>query len=473
MIPRRKKHIAKPVKPLFDPGAFYKDFHNETVVKARLAQLEKLGMDEIQSKRGWIGYELPNCSWHDNWKPSTDVSNYRCWPAEARGWIVQIVDGSGNNTCMLRRKAVYEMPEKEWEELMNTVDKLKHDYPYLDENDHSEVESEGQDKEWDETYREEFQKGLAEKFDGVFSTMAFGDRIEDKFAAMIEDDNLTDQFFYELRRNDGRGRFDELWTEAADGDWSCDVSEIIDAVDTQTIIDYVYPEDPRQMKFKFMARAESLVKEMLNDDLMVMVDSPLADRIVDSLLEDHGPHSYSCVMINLPEDLANQIMAWGKLQVKDEDVVVDEKGGKGRENEPHVTLKYGLLDSEPTDALLQVFEHTAPFDVKLGRCSLFKNPENDVVKLDVVSPGLHALNSNVCAVVAYEDEYTIYSPHVTIAYVNPTTCDRLEGASPWDNPVKMGVTDQEGVFTVREVVFSSTDGSKTVYKLGQSAQSSK
>lgn len=462
-------------KPKFSPGAFYRDFHDETVVKGRKKELEKLKMDEIQSRRGWIGYELPSCSWHDTWHPSAEVSNYRCWPAEAKGWIVQVIDNNGNHTCMLRRKAVDWMPQKDWETLMNTVEKVLHDYPYLDDSHHSEVESEGQDKEWAETYREEFRKELDEKFKDVLPTLQDGDRIGMKFEQMLYSDSLLDDFFYGFIHNDGRGRYDEIWSEAGDGDWSCDVSEVVNGIDTNDIVNYLWPESPLQMKFNFDPQAESLVSAMLNDDLMVMVEAPLAHRIVDSLLESSGPHDYSCVMINLPEDMANQVMAWGKLHVKDEDVFVDKKGGKGRETEPHVTVLYGLIDENPTDMLKQVFEHTAPFDIKLGVCSLFRNGEYDVLKMAVLSPFLHALNRNVCSVAVHENDYPTYEPHITIAYVKPGTCDRMEGASPWDDPVKLGVTTlgQDGVFTAKEVIFSSINGKKTAYAIGKNKLAAK
>ncbi|MGV0949243.1 MAG: 2'-5' RNA ligase family protein [Azonexus sp.] len=453
------------MKPLFDPAAFYNDFFDETVIQKRMEELKELGMDEeIQSKRGWIGYELPDCSWSESWHPSLDVSNYRCWPAESKGWILQIVDGSGNHTCMLRRKAVREMPTDEWNKLIEVIRKMKEDYPMLCDSTHSDVESEYQDKEWEETYREEFQKALSAKFQGVFTTMQHSDRIEEKFYDLVNSKNLTDSFFFNWMRN-AQG---EEWTEARDGDWSLDVDGIVDRIDTHDIVDFVYPEDPRQLKFKFM-QAEAIVRKMLADDLMVMIESPLAHRIVDSLLEDSGPHSKSCVMVNLPEEMANQVMAWGKLQVKDEDIFVDKKGGMGREDEPHVTVLYGLLDEKPTDTVLQVFEHTAPFEIKLGPCSLFKNDDNyDVLKMEVLSPFLHALNRNICSVAAYENDYPDYRPHVTIAYVKPGTCDRLEGASPWDDPVKLGVTQlgQDGSFTAKTVIYSSMSGNKTEYTLG-------
>lgn len=462
---------AKSKKPLFDPAAFYKSFYDETVVQKRKAELESLKMDEIQSQRGWYGYEMPDSRWSDHWKNTITVSNYRSWPAEARGWIVQVKNG-GDYVCMLRRKAVYEMPEKEWDELMEKARHLKEDYPMLDEMDHSNVEQEYQDREWRETYREEFQRAMHEKFDEVFLTMNHGEEKEAKFQEMLADDKLTDRFFYDYMQDRWDG---DEWREEQDGDMHIDVDEIVKGIDTSDISDYLWPEDPRQMQFKFMRQAESIVRKMLDDDLMVMIESPLAHRIVDELLEDAGPHKYSCVMINLPEELGEQIMAWGRLQIKDEDVFVDEKGGMGREDEPHVTVLYGLLDEKPSDVLLQVFEHTAPFDIKLGPCSLFKKPEYDVIKMEVISPFLHALNSNVRSVVAYENDYPDYKPHVTIAYVKPGTADRLEGASPWDDPVQMGVTKlgQEGQFTARAVIFSSSNGQKTEYDLGTSEKTAK
>jgi hypothetical protein len=455
-----------------DPDKLYTSYFNDTTVKVRLAKLKELDMDEMTSSRGWFGYQLPGCSWSEQWRPCSDESNWRSWPAEAPGWIVKCHERASKwqNTCMLRKKAVYEMSEDDWQRLVKRIDYVKNDGYLVDDSDHSEVESEHQDEAWRETYRKAFQDALVAKFDGVFDTLPgnWGRNVALKFIEMVGDDDLTDRFWYDYMRDRWQGG---EWDERSDGSMSIDTDEIVRGMSSQDVQNYLWPEDPRQMKFKFMAAAESLVNALLNDDTVTMIYSPVANRIVKTLLETEGPHDYSCVLINLPEELGEQIMAWGKVQVNDSDIYVDDEGGMGRETEPHVTVLYGLYDREPSDALMEVFERTAKFDIKLGPCSLFRNEGYDVLKISVTSPQLHALNQNVCAVAPYENKYPDYKPHITIAYVKPGTCDRLEGASPFDDPVKLGVTKlgQDGVFTAETVTFSSRDGHKMHYPLGMSA----
>lgn len=454
-----------------DPAKFYNDFFRETTVEKRLEELRLAGMEEITSSRGWYGYELPSCRWSDNWKDIETVSNYRSWPRVAPGWILQVSDG-GQFVCMLRRKAVAAMPEKEWNKLIEKVNYIKTSYPIVSEDEYSDVEQEFQDEEWNKTYRKEFQEAILAKFSGVFLGSHNGEEREAKFQKTFEDDELTDEFFYSvLTPKYSKG---DEWSYS-DGGVSLDLTDIMDDVKLSDITEFLWPEDPRQLKFKFMHQVESIVKKMLEDDLMVMIESPTAKIIVYKLLEDEGPHRYSCLMVYLPEDLANHVIAWGKLQIRNEDIYVDENGGMGREEEQHVTVLYGLVDEKPSDMLLQVFEHTAPFDVKLGAVKIFRNDGYDVVVLEVISPFLHALNRNVRSVAAYENDYDNYTPHCTVAYVKPGTCDRLEGASPWDDPVKLGVTTlgQDGQFTARTVLFSSMNGQKTEYTLGSQVKGEK
>jgi 2'-5' RNA ligase len=192
-------------------------------------------------------------------------------------------------------------------------------------------------------------------------------------------------------------------------------------------------------------------------------------RQSEGLNEDEGPHDYSCVMIDLPKDLAEHVIRWGKQQISNDILYVDKDGGCGREEEIHVTVKYGLTAASPDDRLLDIFKRIKGFEIKLAPISLFKQDDHDVVKMDIISPHLMALNRDVCAAAeAPGDSHPEYHAHVTIAYVKPGTCDRLEGMSPFDDPVKFGVSSigKDGTFTADEVVFSSTDGSKTKYDLG-------
>jgi 2'-5' RNA ligase len=164
-------------------------------------------------------------------------------------------------------------------------------------------------------------------------------------------------------------------------------------------------------------------------------------------------------MTNLPDKLAKVIQNWGLANIPEKDVYVDGDNAKGREDESHVTVKYGLVDAKPSRELLGILKNTKPFDIELGPISLFRNDNFDVVKMEVISPELRALNSKICKACPNEDKHPEYNPHVTIAYVKPGAGDRFEGQSPWDWVEKLGVSDlkSEGKFRAAGVVFSSKD----------------
>ena len=430
-----------------DPKKFMTSFWEKTRVSVRKAELEKFGMDEVRSKRGWYGYELPGCQWNEHYRQTIDEANWHAWPHQAPKYIIKTTKDGGDRTCLLLRRAVLYMPDKEWEDLMDEIKKVKDDYPIVDESVWSEIEMEHQDEAWKATYRGEFRDALRERFDGAFVDLQWGDRIQDKFNDVLEGTDFVDDLFYEYMR---RGRGGE-WTEHSDGSMSIDVQQIVDELVFQDVVNALWPEDPRQLHLKLENLAESIVSRLLG--------------------EDEAPHDYSCVMIKLPEELAQKIIAWGKANIADKDLYVDGDGGKGREEEIHVTVKYGLTAAHPNDRLKEVFNKTPPFDLSLRPVSLFKNDDFDVVKLEVHSPYLMALNRNVHAVAeAPGDKHPVYNPHVTVAYVKPGRGDRLEGQSPFDDSVKLGVTsiEKEGQFTAKAVVFSSTDGSKKEYPLGHS-----
>lgn len=147
-------------------------------------------------------------------------------------------------------------------------------------------------------------------------------------------------------------------------------------------------------------------------------------QLAHTLLE--GSYDYATTDIKLPDEVADFIIDWGRLNIPDDAISED-----GRENDIHVTVKYGLLDHELPEALKEIAKTTPPFPVILGTVSLFTtNPKFDVVKIDVESPALRLLNKRV-AELPHEDTYPEYKPHVTIAYVVKGTCDHLEGEDPF------------------------------------------
>jgi hypothetical protein len=130
--------------------------------------------------------------------------------------------------------------------------------------------------------------------------------------------------------------------------------------------------------------------------------------------------------------MSDFVLEWNQLNIPEDVLTVDEDGGKGRERDPHVTVKYGLLADDVPEELRQIAKETPPFPVFLGKISLFTtNPEFDVVKIDVESPWLRELNRRISDSIPHEDTYPDYHPHMTLAYVQKGSCEHLVGDDPF------------------------------------------
>jgi broad specificity phosphatase PhoE/2'-5' RNA ligase len=125
--------------------------------------------------------------------------------------------------------------------------------------------------------------------------------------------------------------------------------------------------------------------------------------------EEEEKRSFASTQFNLPNGIAKLIQAYGK---KIPDSVLAEDG---RETEPHVTIRWGLHSDSPRPAQV-LLKDAAPVTVKFGKTSVFDTPDADVLKIDIESPDLHALNKKL-AEAEHTDTHPTYVPHVTIAYL--------------------------------------------------------
>lgn len=166
--------------------------------------------------------------------------------------------------------------------------------------------------------------------------------------------------------------------------------------------------------------------------------------------------AFSSYQIVFPEDFSIDFMARGKSLIDKKSISATKNGG-GFEDRPHVTILYGVHTSyAPFDAIEAIETHPR-FPLRLGCVSLFKNPEFDVVKVDVECQDLFALRSvflNTCEYTLTQKEYI---PHATIAYVKPGSHDHLDG-----HPAFRGMT-----CIAEEVYFSSTDRNDRYIPLGR------
>ena len=152
-----------------------------------------------------------------------------------------------------------------------------------------------------------------------------------------------------------------------------------------------------------------------------------ARTLASILLE--AQYNYACLMVDAPPEIADTVILWGQANVPDDVLYVEDDGGCGRELECHVTVLYGMLTNEVPDEVYEIAHTTRPFPVLVGNVSLFRNEKFDVVKCDIESPGLRALNARIRSTVPNENKYPDYKPHMTIAYVKKGAADHLEGAN--------------------------------------------
>jgi 2'-5' RNA ligase len=126
---------------------------------------------------------------------------------------------------------------------------------------------------------------------------------------------------------------------------------------------------------------------------------------------------------------------------------------KGRTDNPHITIKYGLLE-EGSVEVMELVREFGPVDVVLGKTSVFvagneervnqSKEQYDVVKIDVDGLDLHKLHQHISQHMPNKDEHIDYHPHITLAYVLP---GRGKEFADWTDLNGLRMTFNEMVFT--------------------------
>lgn len=176
-----------------------------------------------------------------------------------------------------------------------------------------------------------------------------------------------------------------------------------------------------------------------------------------------GPFDYASTQVNITGDLAQQILDMA-VAIPD-----DALAEKGRETDPHATVKYGI---DPKVSVGEVREALANSDsmlemaerggvLTLGRTAVFTADSYDVVYVTCASNDLEILNSVISNGVTVTDTHPEYVPHVTLAYVQAG-----RGAEFADNDALVGAE-----FTFDAISFSDTKGVETVISLKDPVQS--
>jgi 2'-5' RNA ligase len=91
----------------------------------------------------------------------------------------------------------------------------------------------------------------------------------------------------------------------------------------------------------------------------------------------------------------------------------------GLEDEPHVTLLYGIHSDEVSDDDILNASTSIPIEsIQLGNLSLFENDEFDVLKFDADASELSKINKKLVEF-PNTNNFPDYHPHCTVAYLKP------------------------------------------------------
>lgn len=178
-----------------------------------------------------------------------------------------------------------------------------------------------------------------------------------------------------------------------------------------------------------------------------------------SLLEKKGDtHDYGCAMLFFNINKRD----WNKIQslIDDEDLY-EEDGDQtyGREDEPHVTILYGLHATVSDDKIKELVEEIKPTKLTLKKISIFEaNEKYDVVKFDIIgeSEGILSDMNAKFAKLPHTNNFPDYHPHATIAYVKAGTGKKY---------VQTLSAKEAIVVEANDFVYTKADGSEVKYKL--------
>lgn len=141
------------------------------------------------------------------------------------------------------------------------------------------------------------------------------------------------------------------------------------------------------------------------------------DRFLEYIIlhEKEGvQYDKDCVLLLAPNTLWDEAI---KL-VPEQDLYTEgEKFGK--ENEPHITLLYGLLPGKYNDDQIKnILSSYTKISYTITGIGVFENADRpyDVISFDIKSEECNAINSELKKI-PYENDFPEYHPHLTIAYL--------------------------------------------------------
>jgi hypothetical protein len=169
-------------------------------------------------------------------------------------------------------------------------------------------------------------------------------------------------------------------------------------------------------------------------------------------IQEGSGYEYACAMFNLNPSDSAKVLSWSKKNIPERVLFTD--GEKGREDDIHVTILYGIHEDNPED-VQKIVKNFKPSPIQFGEVSKFESDKYDVLKISVNGPILFQMNKALKRL-PYTSTFNEYKPHCTLAYVEKGSCDHL-----------LGNKDFQGWnVTLNSVTFSPSEGNRSLIQLG-------
>jgi len=180
----------------------------------------------------------------------------------------------------------------------------------------------------------------------------------------------------------------------------------------------------------------------------------LREKLESKDSKKNNKYDYGCVMLYL--DVPKSDMKILQDVIDEDDIYHEEDNdGFGREDEPHVTILYGIHADVPDEEVEKLIEQIKEPKIELKKVSAFKNDKFEVLKFDVESEDLQELNKKFKSL-PHTSTFPEYHPHVTIAYMKKGTCDKYIKKLNDKEPIKV---------KIKNIVYSKPDRTKKTYKI--------
>jgi len=152
--------------------------------------------------------------------------------------------------------------------------------------------------------------------------------------------------------------------------------------------------------------------------------------VLQKLAKTGVTYDHCSTQVDIEPGVAQEVLRWGNAHIPEDILHNDGKDTKGRENDIHVTLLYGLTDVNPDDIRRFIPPDMKQITLRMGLITAFMDkPEYDVLKIDIESPELLRLHYLLRKSLPNKNSFPTYSPHCTVAYLKKGEALRYVGDS--------------------------------------------